>query len=390
MMSASSNTTDLAMRVAIDATPVLGKPTGVGLFAEKLIRGLQESEAVSQLAYALSVRRVGRLGSRLGHDVATRSLPFPPSALMKRWSAHDTPSIDALLSSPDVVHGTNFFVPPAEIRSSSKSVRKSVITVHDLTCLRMPHLCTGTTLMYPALISRAIANGAFVHTPTRAVADEVLSEFDVDSERVVPIHLGFDAPTEVTVGDGDDIDVEPWGDEYVVAVGTVEPRKNYPHLIEAFAVLARRRKRLHLVIVGQRGWDIERTEAAIKASGCEDRIHLTGWVSVARRHRIISGARTLAFVSFYEGFGFPPLEAMALDVPVVVGSVPAVSEVCGGAGINVVPTDVSGICEALDSVIDDSAQRRRMIQEGKDRLHHFSWEKTTREMVELYSKACAS
>lgn len=373
------------IRVALDTTPLLGKPTGVGSYVRSLVKGLADSPAAEPVGYAISPRSVKHLRPRGTGAIPNRAIPFPYLLLMRRWVSSDRPSIDSFLKNPDVVHGTNFVCPPTK--------HPTVLTVHDLTSVRMPHLCTGPTLMYPALVQKAIDRGAFIHTPTQSVADEVCAEFNVDAERVVAIHHGFELPelqNLAGVEDGSSSETatrDPWGDEYIVAVGTIEPRKNYPRLIEAFSVLARRRKNLHLVIVGPRGWDSERVEEVVKFSGLTGRVHLTGWVDHERRHQIVSGARCLAFVSLYEGFGIPPLEAMALGVPAVVGSAPAISEVCGGAALTVAPSDTVQICDALDLLIDDNAQRNRLIGEGRDRVKHFAWDKAINQTLDLYSKA---
>ena len=189
-----------------------------------------------------------------------------------------------------------------------------------------------------------MAEGAWVHTPSTFVADEVVAEFGVDPERVRAVHHGVPrASPPPTGGDGADRAVAGAGvpalpagcDRYVVAIGTVEPRKDYPLLVPAFAAVAAEHPDVALLIVGGDGWGMGPFDEALAASPVRSRILRPGYLDDAALAATLRGAAVLAYPSRYEGFGFPPLQAMAAGVPVVAtaaGAVPEVVERRGMAG----------------------------------------------------------
>ena len=244
--------------------------------------------------------------------------------MLRAWARFDHPTVELWTGPVDVVHGTNFVVPP-----SRKAAR--LVTVHDLTPLRFPELCTPTSLQYPGLIRRALAQGASVHTVSQAMADEVMDHFRVGADRVHVIHNGL-APLRPP---------QPRDESeapYILAIGTVEPRKGIPDLVAAFDRVAESDPDVQLTIAGPAGWGEDALAAGISRARHAGRIHRIGWVD--DRSSLIAGARVLAYPSLYEGFGLPPLEAMSLGVPVVATTAGAIPEVVGDAAVLVEPRDV--------------------------------------------------
>src|SRR5258708_5513118 len=188
---------------------------------------------------------------------------FPAGLALRAWaSGVPWPNARWLARGPvDVVHGTNFVVPPG-------AGAARVVTVHDLTAVLFPELCTPTSLRYPALIRRAVADGAWVHTPSAFVATEVCSLLGVSADRVRPVAHGVDA------GHGDPAVGRRLAgvDRYVLALGTVEPRKDLPLLVRAWDGIASTRSDLHLVIAGPDGWGTEALAAAISSARCGERV----------------------------------------------------------------------------------------------------------------------
>jgi glycosyltransferase involved in cell wall biosynthesis len=266
------------------------------------------------------------------------------------------------------VHGTNFVVPP-----SRKAAR--LVTVHDLTPLRFPELCSPTSLRYPDLIRRALDRGASVHTVSRAMADDVMEHFGVGDDRVHVIHNGLTPLRQPS-------QPERSGPPYILALGTVEPRKGLPDLVAAFDLIAESLPDVQLKVAGPTGWGEEDLTAAVRAARHATRIHRVGWID--DRSTLIAGARLLAYPSLYEGFGLPPLEAMSLGVPVVATTAGAIPEVVRGAAQLVPPRDVTALSEALALVSQDAATRDRLIAAGHRRAGEFSWEKSGKDLARLY------
>ncbi len=363
------------LHVALDATPLLGQPTGVGVFTAQLLGALVQDPSLDVRAFAVSWRTRHDLVDRVPAGVSTEQRAMPARPLHQSWSIADHPRIERFLGPVDVVHGTNFTVPP-----SRRAGR--IVTVHDLTCIRYPEMCQPATLRYPKLIERAIASGAVVHTPSRSVAAEVREHFGAPREQVVAIHSGvpaLPAPDPLMIPASVDL-----GRPYLLSVGTAEPRKDVPGLVAAFGVIADELPDLQLVLVGPEGWGSDALSLAIAESHVRDRIVTTGFVGDAALSALLHGARALAYPSLYEGFGFPPLQAMAAGVPVVTTPAGALNETCGGAAIMVHPGDLDGLAAALLSAVSDEARRAILVTAGRARAADFTWQATASQMAALY------
>jgi glycosyltransferase involved in cell wall biosynthesis len=355
--------------VAVDATPLLGVRTGVGSSVAGFVASVLTDPNIDVIGYGLSATAGRSLPPALPDSVRSgRNVPIPATALLWTWARFDHPAIELWTGPVDVVHGTNFVVPPS--RHAAR-----LVTVHDLTPVRYPELCSPTSLRYPDLIRRAIDNGASVHTVSRFVAEEVIDHFDIDPARVHAIHNGLTPLSPPLRRD----DSEP---PYILAIGTVEPRKGLIDLVAAFDRIADSVPDLHLRIAGPAGWDEDALGVDIRSSRHAARIQRSGWVE--DRSSLIAGARVLAYPSLYEGFGLPPLEAMSLGVPVVATTAGAIPEVVGDAAMLVAPRDQAGLAEALLVVVRDAATRDRLIAAGTERARSFSWQRAGRHMADLY------
>jgi len=365
------------LRVAFDATPLLGTRTGIGVATAEIMAALVKRPEVDLSAYAVSLRHRGALSSAVPEGVHTNQRPMAARPLAWAWAHGNHPRLERFIDDVDVVHGTNFMVPP-----SRKAAR--VVSVWDLTFVRHPELCEPATLRFERLVARAVRSGAVVHTPAQAIADEVRRHFGARREQVVVVPLGIP-----DLGAPDDeaasalIDLER---PYVLSIGTAEPRKDLPSLVSAFDLLAKRRDDVQLVLAGPPGWGEGALSAAIASSTAQERIHRVGYVSDGVLSSLLRRARTLAYPSLYEGFGFPPLQAMAAGVPVVTTRVGSLSEVVGGASLMVEPGDVDDLASALEVGVADEAQRSVLITAGRTRALDFTWERTADALLALYGR----
>jgi len=367
------------LRVAVDATPLLSMRTGVRVFCEEALAALGSRPELDVTAYAVTWRRRERILPLLPAGVAAVQRPMPARPLHRIWYRHDAPAIEWFIGPAAVVHGTNFVVPPTR-----RAAR--VVTVHDLTPLHFPELCDDFTPTFMHMLRRAISGGAWVHAPSRFVADEVIEAFSIDPGRVRAIHHGI--PGEQPTGGGPPLQLPPGTTRYIVAVGTVEPRKDFPGLVRAFDRLAA--EDTALVLVGGDGWGMEALDEAVQASHRRQRIVRLGYVDEETRLRVTGGAAVLAFPSVYEGFGFPPLEAMRLGVPVVATAVGAIPEVAGDGALLVAPGDPDVLAEALTAALDDDSVRAGLIERGRARASIFTWEACAAGLAHLYADAARS
>jgi glycosyltransferase involved in cell wall biosynthesis len=302
---------------------------------------------------------------------------MPAGVLGRLWSAKDWPPGEWWTGDVDVVHGTNFVVPPTKRAAA-------VVSVYDLTAVRFPQLCAPASLRYPELVRRAVRGGAWVHTLASSIAAEVVDLLDVPPERVRVVPSGLDA---APAGDAATGRVVAGADRYVLALGTVEPRKGLPDLVRAFDRLAGERRDLHLVVVGPDGWGAAAFGAAVAMARHGDRVRRLSWVDVAARSDLLAGARVLAVPSVYEGFGYPPLEAMAAGTPVVATSVGSLPEVLGDAARFVDAGDVDALTAALADVVDDDAVAADLAARGPAQAATYTWERCADGLVELYRDA---
>ncbi len=369
------------LTVALDVTSLIGPRTGVGALTENLVEGMAARSDVAVRAFAVTWRGRGALAHSLpsGVVLATRAMAARP--LRTAWGRSDRPAIERWTGPVDVVHGPNFVVPPA--RAAAR-----VVTVHDLTAWRYPELVDHYSAAYPDLVARAVARGAWVHAPSRFVAGELADILGLDPARVVAVangapDLGPDAPGRDAAAGRSRAGAE----RYILAVGTVEPRKDLPGLVAAFDQVAGEDPDVRLVLAGPDGWGVDALAEAVDQARHQERIVRLGWVDDDDRAALLRGATVVAYPSVYEGFGLVPLEAMAAGVPVVSTRAGAIPEVVGDAAELVDVGDVDALAGALAGLLGDEARRAELVAAGHLRRARFRWETTVDDIVALYRRA---
>lgn len=371
----SSSAPDQPLRVAVDATPLLGPRTGIGHTVGALLDALRRRDALTISAYGVTWSGRDRLAELVPPGVSAATRPFPARLARRLWRRVDHPRIERWTGPVDVVHATNFVAPPSRAAT--------VVTVHDLTCVHLPELCTSDTLAYPDLIRRAIHRGATVHVVSDTVGAEVREAFSIPGERVVRVYPG---PMPLPAGEPSSGQRIAGHDRFVLALGTVEPRKNLDALVRAFDLVADDDRTLGLVIAGPEGWGADRVYAAISAARSSPRITVLGYVDERARADLLAATTAFAYPSLYEGFGHPPIEAMRAGVPVVAARAGALPEVLGDAALLVDPGDDDEIADALRRAATDDVLRSTLVERGMDRSGRFSWTRTAAELDGLYHR----
>ncbi|MGB2757959.1 MAG: glycosyltransferase family 1 protein [Acidimicrobiia bacterium] len=362
------------LRVAIDATPLLHQPTGVGLFTRCLIDELQH-HPVDLRPYAITRRARTELAPLLPDNIRAYPSQFPARFVHKLWPRVDFPKVEIWTGPVDVAHGTNFVAPPTS--------GASIVTVHDLTMILYPEWVHGASLGFPALIRRSIDRGAVLQCFTHHVAAELADAFGVAADRIAVIAPGvMPVPEASATRAREQLNVG----RYIWALGTVEPRKNLPNLLRAFDVVTDTDTETHLVIVGADGWGVEEFNTTLENMRSADRVHRIGYASDEARGELLRGASVLAYPSWYEGFGHPPLEAMSVGVPVMASSAAPMPEVLGDAAEFAAPDDVAGMASALRVTLDDETRRAELIAAGSAQVARYSWLRTGSAFVELYQR----
>lgn len=373
------------MLVGLDATPLLGRRTGIGRYVSGLLPELVRPAAgtgppVAVVATAFSLRGRGDLTALLPDGVRDRSRPAPARLLQEIWSRSEWPTVTSLIGRVDVFHGTNFVLPPP-------GRARGVVTVHDLAFLHSPTTVSAASQRLRQLVPRALSRAAVVCTPSQAVADEIGDAFAVPADRLQVTPLGVDPLWAATPAPG-----PAWlagaglPPRYVLFVGTIEPRKMLPTLIEAKRSLAGTPAgEVPLVLLGPAGWGPQLDLSGI----AEDQVVATGWRADEDVRRIVAGAAVLAFPSAAEGFGLPPLEAFATGVPVVASDLPVTREVLGtdpDRATLVPPGDAGALSDALADRLTrtdpaGAAESRRAW------AARYTWSATASATVRAYERA---
>jgi len=360
------------LRVAVDVTPLVGVRAGVRQCVQHLLAALPTAAPdIEVVPYVLS-RAARKLAAELPFN--TRFLRVPAGVALRMWTRADWPRADGTFDDVDVVHGTNFVVPP--------TARPSTVTVHDTYCLVHPSACDPNVRPFEKILARSVQRGTWLHVSTRAVKYQMLSLFG--AERVVRVPFGV--PPIAPTGALPPSVTGP----YILSISTLERRKRHEHLVRAFRSVAPWDPDLQLVIAGADGNAKDDVLKAIRAlpDDVGRRVVLVGRVDESTRAALVRKATVLAYPSEDEGFGFPVLEAMAVGVPVVATRVGGIPEVAGGAALLVeVDDDPGELVEALRRVVTDGSLRARLRRRGRTRAEEFSWEAHAAGMADLWRRA---
>ncbi|MBD2112310.1 MULTISPECIES: glycosyltransferase family 4 protein [Cyanophyceae] len=377
------------VRVVVDATPVLPKPSGVGLYVLNLLwalRSLQSTENFSLgVAYQPSLKNWLRGNLALPEAIAVHDdvavLPLPVRLLNLLAQAPKNPILGQLehrFGQPDVYHGTNYAVYPC--RYSQR-----VMTIYDLSFLRYPEYVTAVVRTYSQRVRQCLDWTDLVVTISESSKRDIVELLGVPPELVwvTPLASRYadDAQASSDVVKAVDLGDRP----YILFVSTLEPRKNVVRLIQAFDRLKTQHQIDHqLVLVGQKGWQFEPIFEAIAASPWRHHIRHLDYLSDAEVAYCYQNADVFAYPSLYEGFGLPVLEAMTLGCPVVTANTSSLPEVAGDAALLIDPTSVEDLAEALERVVGDRPLRQTMIAKGYQQAAQFSWTRTAKSTLAAY------
>jgi glycosyltransferase involved in cell wall biosynthesis len=365
--------------VAVDLTPLLTTRTGIARSVDELVKGLTAlPDGPRIVPYALGARSRQLSGA----PADTRFVTIPTQALLRAWSYTDLPKIDRWVGDVRVVHATNFLVPPSR--------RPTLVTVHDCSFALFPETVNAVVARFGTILRRAVRRGVVVHVTTEHVAGEVEQLYgpglrERGQLEVVPFAVPeLGPPATMPAALRGRVGEAP----YVLALGTLEKRKNLAALVTAFGAGAAAQPDVRLVLAGPDGSaraDVDAAVAAL-APAVRGRVVLVGPVDDHGRRALMEEATLLAYPSLYEGFGFPVLEAMTLGVPVLASDIGALAEVAGDAAALVDPRDPDALAGALQALLTDTGRRRALVERGRERVRRYSWERTARGLAAAYAR----
>lgn len=260
---------------------------------------------------------------------------------------------------------------------------KNIVTIHDIVPLFSPDMCMdGVSEYFNRLKSDSSGFDMFIAVSANTKKD-IINYLNIQEDKIRVI---YEAPDERyrPIRDLSGFRAKYGLNKFVLFVGTLEPRKNIPNLIKAFAML--KRTDYQLVIAGKKGWKYADIFKLVEDRGLNDRIRFIGYIGDEELPELYSAADLFVYPSLYEGFGLPPLEAMACGTPVIVSNRSSLPEVVGDAGILVDPEEIDDIAGAMERLLQKTSLREELSGRGLQQAGKFSWQRCARETMSLYKE----
>jgi glycosyltransferase involved in cell wall biosynthesis len=371
------------MRIGVDARLVYHQPAGISRYTGHLLQAMAELDKDDE--FIVFQHRKHKLPLIQAPNFRRATLFSPVHHRLEQYSL----ALELYRFPLDLLHSTDF-IPPLH------GPHKSVITVHDLAFLHYPHFLTTESAAYYGQIDKAVVRANHIIVPSEHTKHDLIGQMGVPSDKVsviyeaanpsfVPLPVG-PARQEITTKYG----IPP---TYLFAVGTIEPRKNVTGLLQAFACLRDKygpAQGVGLVIAGSKGWLYEETLETVRTLKLTDSTFFLGRVPDDDLHKLYVGARCHVHPAYYEGFGLPPLEAMACGTPTIVSNVSSLPEVVGDAAVLVNPRDTEEIAVAMHRLLTDDDLHAELSEKGLQRARTFRWEKAALRTLEVYRQVVAA
>jgi glycosyltransferase involved in cell wall biosynthesis len=381
------------MRIGFDASVLAQgtRYTGSGQYAENLLRYLPSLAPEAEIiAYgsALSARLI-----EPAPNLEWRTVPQLPLGRLSRLASHLAvlPGL-ARRDRLDVMHAPAVHTRPSLPPAPRGLPCPLIVTLHDVIPLTFyegsDHPLPLRMRMYYRWNLRGVEKAARVITVSEAARREILDTLPLDPARVKAVHNGIDfAPVAATYRPEWLVADAP----YILFGGSYEPRKNLERLLEAFDAALREGISEHLVMVVDAGsGHADAVQELARGLACRERLHFVSGLDDEQLRALYGGAEVFVFPSLAEGFGLPPLQAMACGVPVIASGIPALREVLGDAALYIDPYDVDEMTGAIVRLARDEAERNRLAAAGPVQAAQFSWRETAKQTLEVYGEvACA-
>jgi glycosyltransferase involved in cell wall biosynthesis len=373
----------MTLRIGIDYTSAIHQSAGIGRYTRELVKALAAcSTREFETQYALFAAN----GHKLEPYRPRSNFSWCSTRLSERWLArlwyrlYLPVWIEYWTGPLDLFHATDFFLPPV------KPTTRTLLTVHDLSFVREPDtVMPGMTAHLNTWVPRSVERADHIVAVSKATRRDLIELYQTPPEKISVLYHGATGefrPVETAF----DLEVvrrkfRLGSEPFILSLGTIQPRKNYQRLIQAFAKI---QPSVSLVIGGSLGWGFESVFAEVHRHGLEDRVHFIGFVADADLPALYSAASLFVYPSLYEGFGLPALEAMACGTPVVASNRSSLPEVVGEAGLLVDPLDPEALAEAMAKVLSDPCLHQRLSTAGRLQAAKFSWNGLASQLLKLY------
>jgi glycosyltransferase involved in cell wall biosynthesis len=371
-------------RIAIDYTPGYEQGAGIGRYVRELVSHLAQLDTETPYRLFVSGASTHALPPAPGTNFTWKPTRISPRWLARLWHRLHLPiPVETFTGALDLYHATDFVLPPVRPKT------RTILTIHDLTFVRVPEAADPPLKRFlESVVPRSVGRATHILAVSEATKADLIALYGTPPEKITVLLHGVDAHFRhletglAAVRDKYGIPDRP----YILAVGTVQPRKNYTRLVKATALLRERDCEVDLVLAGGRGWLEDPIRETIRTSNIGDHVHMIGFADDRDLPVLLSHAACVAFVSLYEGFGLPVLEGMACGTPVVTSNLSSLPEVAGDAALLIDPYDVEAIAEALQRVLDDSDLRATLVERGYAQAARFTWENSALQLQNVYKR----
>jgi glycosyltransferase involved in cell wall biosynthesis len=370
------------MQIGVDARLIHHQPAGISRYTSHLLRALAQLDTTDQFTVFQHRRHRVPLIEQANFRRAT--LFAPVHTRLEQFML----SLELMRFPLDLLHSPDF-IPPLH------ASMPTVITVHDLAFLHWPHFLTKDSAAYYGQIDPAVKRADHIIVPSEHTKQDLIAQLGVPQRKVSVIYEAADErfvplPVEETRAQI----TQKYGlpARFVLFVGTIEPRKNVDGLLRAFHYLRAKygAAETGLVIAGGRGWLYDQVLALAHELDLTESTYFLGRVPDHDLHRLYVAARCHVHAAHYEGFGLPPLEAMACGTPTIVSNVSSLPEVVGDAALLVNPENVEEIAIALHRLLNDDHLHAELREKGHQRARCYSWELAARRTLEVYRQVAAA
>jgi glycosyltransferase involved in cell wall biosynthesis len=388
------------MRIGIDFTSGVQQRAGIGRYTRELVRALAELDNANEYVLFQAHRGAKERAGPWPQNFHVRSIPVTDRWLVILWQRLRLPIPVELCTGPvDVFHSPDFVLPP--VRRA-----RTVLTVHDLSFLTTPEtFAPGLRDYLTRAVHRAVARADHILADSGSTKDDLITYLKTDPDRITVVYPGveprfrpLDEPAVSTVCGRYGL-----SRPFILSVSTLQPRKNYTTLIEAYAHLesyglqtlrpggvpslsrdSGQAADYELVIVGSKGWLYQEIFETVERLGLAGRVRFLEFVPDEDLPALYNAADLFALPSLYEGFGLPVLEALACGTPVVTSNVSSLPEVAGDAAVLVSPRDVEGLSQALYRALTDQELRTTLRQRGLMQAQYFTWHQAAKTVLDVY------